>query len=110
MNKIIKIIIIIIFLTPLISAVVGKNVQGETFEIKVALNTGYYIKDTYADEIKDVIDGYHWVVNNSEYFFTTSFIDIEDILIDKKLTTENYHVHIIDGMSDEMVACVRNPL
>jgi hypothetical protein len=109
MNKIIKIIIIIIFLIPLISVVIGMNVQGETNEIKIALNTGDSIRDTYAHEIKDVIDGYHWVVNNIEYYFTTSFIDIKDIY-NGSLTIDNYNVHIIDGMSDEMVACVRNPL
>jgi hypothetical protein len=86
------------------------NAEAKTdpLSIRVAINTGHKTKVTNIKPIEDAIDGYNWIVNNTEYVIDTYHINIIDIR-DGKLTTDNYDVHIIDGVSDEFFGCFRIP-
>jgi hypothetical protein len=75
--------------------------------IKVAINSGDNYK-TIVGPNEELLNGYTWIINNTGYFFNTSIININDIK-NGNLTTENYSVHIIDGVSDEFFDCYRNP-
>jgi hypothetical protein len=98
---------ILILLVLLLSINIIKA-KTDPLSIRVAINEGSKYKYTIIDPIKNAIEGYYWVVNNSEYVIDTYLIDITDIR-NGKLTTDNYDVHIIDGVSDEFFGCYRYP-
>ena len=46
--------------------------------------------------IEETLDNYRWIVNNTEYVFTTKLININDVL-NNVLDPEIYEVYIYDG-------------
>jgi hypothetical protein len=80
---------------------INAEAKTDPLSIRVAINTGYLIELTNIEPIEDAIDGYNWVVNNTEYVIDTYRINIIDI-INGNLTTDNYDVHIIDGVTDKV--------
>ena len=109
MKKSLLAICLIVLLFPIVSIMIGVNVQGQVdHEIKVAINAGTF-GWAYYENVKEVLDGYSWVVNDTEYNFTTFKIDINDVLNDK-LWEDGYSVHIIDGLVEELLKCIRIPI
>jgi hypothetical protein len=104
MKKTIHIILITILLFPLFS-ILGGNANAETNEIKVAINEGTF-DGAFTIDIESAIDDFHWVVNNTEYIFSTEIINYTQYLNnDNFLTPQNFHLLIIDGVVDETNIC-----
>jgi len=98
---------LILLLFPMVSIMIVDNVQGQVdTEIRVAVNLGD--KSTvlnFGGAVIKLLDGYSWVVNDTEYNFTTSSFNIT--MIDN-LTADNYDVHHMSGATDEFIWCTIN--
>ncbi len=80
----------------------------ETKIISIGINGGRYIHNSVTNRIQNAIDNYSWVVNDTEYIFYTTIMNMSDS------EDENiylyYDVHIIDGVTDEILNCTRSKL
>ena len=75
----------------------------ETKIISIGINGGDEYPYSVTERIERAIDNYSWVVNNTEYIFYTT---IMNITCDYSL----FDVQIIDGVTDELVKFIRHPL
>ena len=106
MRKIFIVICFVVLLSSFITILNSGNVHGLE-EIMVAINEGT-VDGSYTTHIENAIDGFSWVVGDTEYKFTAERIDMFKILEQDILKIENYHVHIIDGVTNEWWTSIWN--
>jgi hypothetical protein len=82
----------------LIPAFIGINAEGEI--ISVGINEGAKKQEAVTSGIEKALDNYSWVVNDTEYVFYTTFMDID-------YNYSHFDVHIMDGRTDELFDCAR---
>jgi PKD repeat protein len=99
-------LMLVIFL--LIPVITTDADEPQPLIIKIGINKGHLMPGSVADgRITNALN-YSWVVNNNEYVFNNTIMNISN---DKNVYLD-YDVNIIDGVTDEIVKCIRdlNPL
>ncbi len=73
---------------------------SEIINISINRGTGGILSSAVYKFSVKTLDNYNWVVNNTEYVFSTSLINKDDVT-NGVLTSNNYSVHIMDGILPE---------